>query len=181
LLVTAIAASLEHLRPWMPWAEPEPQRLARTIRRLRRFRAWFERGHDRVWGIFDPDQAQVLGGVGLHRRIGAGAGEIGYWVHVDHTRRGLGTEAAGAVTRIGFELDRLSRLEIHCDPANVPSAGIPRKLGFAHQVTVPGWVNTPKQAPRDTMFWVLPAAAFPGSPAASAEIEALDDAGDRLL
>jgi RimJ/RimL family protein N-acetyltransferase len=181
LLQSAIDASLEHLRPWMPWVESEPEPLARKVRRLRRFRARFEQGGDLVWGMFDPDESQVLGGVGLHRRIGAGAGEIGYWVHVDHAGRGLGTEAAAAVTRIGFEIDKLRRLEIHCDPTNAPSAAIPRKLGYAHQVTVPGWLNSPKSPPRDTMLWAMPAAAYPDSPAASAAIEAFDDAGERVL
>ncbi|MHC4129534.1 MAG: GNAT family N-acetyltransferase [Planctomycetota bacterium] len=150
-------------------------------RRLRRFRAWFEQGQDLVYGLFDPDEQRVLGGTGLHRRIGAGAGEIGYWIHVDHTNRGLATEAAAALTRVGFQTEKLARLEIHCDPANVPSAAIPRKLGFAHQVTVPAWAPSPKQSPRDTMFWALSAEGFPGSAAASAELEAFGAAGERVL
>ncbi|MHC4211310.1 MAG: GNAT family N-acetyltransferase, partial [Planctomycetota bacterium] len=169
LLQAALETSLDHLRPWMPWAAEEPETLRRKVRaRLRRFRAWFDRGRDLVYGLFDPDEQQVLGGTGLHRRIGAGAGEIGYWIHVDHTGRGLATEAAAALTRVGFQTEKLARLEIHCDPANVPSAAIPRKLGFAHQVTVPAWVTSPKEPPRDTMFWVLSAEGFPGSAAASA-------------
>jgi RimJ/RimL family protein N-acetyltransferase len=182
LLQTAIETSLEHLRPWMPWATEEPETMRRrTKARLRRFRAWFDRGRDLVYGIFDRDERRVLGGTGLHRRIGAGAGEIGYWVHVDHTGKGLATEAAAALTRVGFQAEQLARLEIHCDPANAPSAAIPRKLGFAHQVTVPGWVNAPKPPPRDTMFWVLSAGQFPATPAASAELEAFDAAGARLM
>jgi RimJ/RimL family protein N-acetyltransferase len=181
LLQSAIVDSLEHLRPWMPWVEQEPEPLPRKARRLRRFRASFDSGRDLVYGLFDPDETQVLGGIGLHRRIGAGAGEIGYWVHVDHTGRGLGTEAAAALTRSGFEIEKLRRIEIHCDPANAPSAAIPRKLGFAHQVTVPAWVNTPKTAPRDTMFWALSADQFHARPGASAQIEAFDAAGERVL
>jgi RimJ/RimL family protein N-acetyltransferase len=181
LLQAALEASLEHLRPWMPWAAEEPETLRRSVRRrLERFRAWFERGKNLVYGIFDRDERQVLGGTGLHRRIGAGAGEIGYWVHVDHTGQGLATEAAAAVTCVGFGFEKLGRIEIHCDPDNAPSAAIPHKLGFAHQVTVPGWVNTPSGTPRDTMFWVLSAEQFPASPAAGAEIEAFDAAGERM-
>ncbi|MHC4965031.1 MAG: GNAT family N-acetyltransferase [Planctomycetota bacterium] len=182
LLQAAIETSLEHLRPWMPWATEEPETMRRRARRrLERFRAWFEQGKDLVYGIFDPDERQVLGGCGLHRRIGAGAGEIGYWIHVDHTGRGLATEAAAALTRVGFQAGGLARIEIHCDPANAPSAAIPRKLGFALQVTVPKWVNAPKPPPRDTMFWVLSAERFPASPAAAAGIEAFDAAGERVL
>jgi len=114
------------------------------------------------------------------RGIGAGAGEIGYWVHADHTGRGLGTEAAAAVTRVGFRFEKLGRIEIHCEPDNVPSAAIPSKLGFVHQVTVPGWVNTSKGTPRDTMFWVMLSAQHADSPASTAEIEAFDASGERM-
>ncbi|MHC4709408.1 MAG: GNAT family N-acetyltransferase [Planctomycetota bacterium] len=180
LLQSALADSLEHLRPWMPWVAQEPEPLSRKIRRLRRFRARFDAGRDFVWGLFDCDEKRCLGGIGLHRRIGAGAGEIGYWVHADHTGRGLGTEAAAAVTRVGFQFERLRRVEIQCEPDNAPSAAIPRKLGYVHQVTVPGRVNTSKGSPRDTMFWVLSAEQFPDSPAATVEIEAFGAAGERL-
>jgi RimJ/RimL family protein N-acetyltransferase len=168
LLQSALADSLEHLRPWMPWVAQEPEPLSRKIRRLRRFRARFDAGRDFVWGLFDCDEKRCLGGIGLHRRIGAGAGEIGYWVHADHTGRGLGT--AAAVTRVGFQFERLRRVEIQCEPDNAPSAAIPRKLGYVHQVTVPGRANTSKGNPRDTMFWVLSAEQFPDSPAATVEI-----------
>jgi len=151
LLASAITESLDHLRPWMPWAAAEPKPLRRKVRqRLARFRAWFHLGENLIWGIFDPAEARVLGGTGLHCRIGAGAAEIGYWIHAGHVGQGLGTEAAAAVTRVGFEVERLKRLEIHCDPANVASAAIPRKLGYDHQVTVRRWVNAPQATPRDT-------------------------------
>jgi RimJ/RimL family protein N-acetyltransferase len=180
LLQSAIVDSLEHLRPWMPWVAKEPEPLPRKARRLRRFRARFDAGQDYVWGLFDPDEKRCLGGIGLHRRVGAGAGEIGYWVHVDHTGRGLATEAAAAVTRVGFEAEQLGRLEIHCDPENAPSAAVPRKLGYGHQVTVPGRINDPKAAPRDTMIWAMSSAQLADRPAAAAEFEAFDADGEPL-
>jgi RimJ/RimL family protein N-acetyltransferase len=181
MLASAIETSLQHLRPWMPWARREPEGLRRKARRLRRFRARFEQGTELIYGMFDRDEARVIGGIGLHRRIGQGAGEIGYWVHRDHTNRGLATDATAAVTRVGFEIEKLARIEIHCDPANAPSAAIPRKLGYSHQVTVPACVFSPTEAPRDTMFWVLLREGFPLSPAAAAAIEAFDASGERIL
>jgi RimJ/RimL family protein N-acetyltransferase len=87
LLNSAIEASLAHLRPWMPWAEQEPEGLHRKAQRLRRFRARFEQGEDLIWGIFTIDETQVLGGVGLHHRIGAGAWEVGRWAWARRRRR----------------------------------------------------------------------------------------------
>lgn len=155
----AIADSIDHLRPWLPWAANEPRSVEETRRTLRRFRGRCEAGEDLVYGLFDPATGAVLGGVGLHGRNGAGAGEIGYWVHVSHVGRGLATEAAGAVLRAAFDVAKLRRIEIHCEPANLASAAVPRKLGFTHQVTVPRRVLAPGQPPRDMMIWVMTAPA----------------------
>ena len=180
-VIDAIGSSLEHLRRWMAWARHEPESLERKERRLRRFRADLERGRNFVYGIFDPPGTTVLGGIGLHRRVGAGAGEIGYWIHAGSVNRGLCTEAAAALVRVGFELLGLGRIETHCDPKNLPSAAIPRKLGFTLQVIVPGRVLHPGSPPRDAMIWALVKPDYPGTPAATAAIEACDESGSRLL
>lgn len=158
-LNASVSESLDHLRPWFPWAAAEPRPVAETARTLRRFRGRCEAGKDLIYGIFDPASGAVLGAVGLHGRIGAGAGEIGYWIHVSHVGRGLATEAAGAVVRVALGTAGLRRVEIHCEPANLASAAIPRKLGFTHQVTVPRRVLAPGRPPRDMMIWVKTAPA----------------------
>jgi RimJ/RimL family protein N-acetyltransferase len=155
LLDEAIRANLDHLRPWMPWAHHEPEPMERRTARLRRFRRRFEAGDDFTYGIFDHDEKSVLGGAGLHRRIGAGAIEIGYWIHVDHVGQGLATEAAAALTRVGFCVLGLGRIEIHCEVANAVSAAVPARLGYTHQVTIPGQVTTAATAPRDMMVWTM--------------------------
>ena len=180
-LTAAIEASLEHLRAWLPWAHDEPETVEAKANRLGDFQARFAGGRDRIYGMFDRAREKVLGGIGLHRRIGEGAGEIGYWVHVDHTRQGLCTEAVAAVTRVGFQVIGLGRMEIHCDPLNTPSAAIPAKLGYRHQVTVPGCVIAPDAEPRDNMIWTMLRSEFEAGPAAAAvEVEAFDVDGDRI-
>src|SRR5439155_22043403 len=42
LLKEAIDSSLDHLRPWMPWAREEPQSLAQKVELLRHFRGRFD-------------------------------------------------------------------------------------------------------------------------------------------
>ena len=148
-VVESITESLDHLRAWMDWAHHEPEPVQKKADRLRRFRAGFDAGRNYTYGVYDRgDDERVIGGIGLHDRIGAGAGEIGYWIHKDHVGKGFATEAAGALTRVGFEHEGLGRIEIHCEPANEASCGVPRKLGFTHQVTVPGYVMSPKAKPR---------------------------------
>jgi RimJ/RimL family protein N-acetyltransferase len=41
-LKEAVDSSVEHLRPWMPWAVHEPQPLEQKVGLLQRFRAQFE-------------------------------------------------------------------------------------------------------------------------------------------
>ncbi|MEJ5223813.1 MAG: GNAT family N-acetyltransferase [Anaerolineales bacterium] len=175
---TAIRESLEHLKPWMPWAHSEAhETLQDKIERLRQFR---DRGDDFIYGIFDPEETRVLGGCGLHRRIGPHALEIGYWLHVDYINRGLITEAAAALTRVAFEVEKVERVEIHCDPANVRSAAVPRKLGYTHDATLPRRILQ-LDTWRDAMIWSLFRDDFGSSPAASAAIAAYDAAGRRIL
>ncbi len=154
LLQAAINASIAHLRPWMPWAANEPTDLATKVALLRRFRGEFDLDKDYVYGIFDRTETAVLGGTGLHTRAGAGALEIGYWVHADHIHRGIATETAAALTRAAFELANVRRVEIHCDAANTRSAAVPRKLGFVHEATL-RQQSVVGEPPGDAMIWTL--------------------------
>jgi RimJ/RimL family protein N-acetyltransferase len=104
LLKDALDSSLEHLRPWMPWARYEPEPLEAKVDLLRRFRGSFDLGQDFVYGIFSREESEVLGGTGLHTRVGDDAFEIGYWIRASRTREGLATEAAAALTRVAFDV-----------------------------------------------------------------------------
>jgi len=181
LLKAAIDASLDHLRPWMPWTNDEPQDIDAKIDLLRRFRGNFDLGRDFVYGIFNRDESQVVGGTGLHSRVGEGGIEIGYWIHVEHINRGLATEAAAALTKVAFEINHINRVEIHCDPNNVRSAAVPRKLGFVQETLLHHQDYTTDGQPRDTMIWTLLVEEYPATIAAEAEIEAFDVIGRRIL
>src|SRR5690606_26355636 len=121
-----IEISLAHLRPWMVWSHQEPITLDTRIKLLRTFRARFDSDQDFLYGIFNADESEVIGGTGLHPRVGPGAREIGYWVRPDRLREGYATESTAALTRVAFELEQVARVEIRCDPANTASAGVAR-------------------------------------------------------
>ncbi|HUI01920.1 MAG TPA: GNAT family protein [Acidimicrobiales bacterium] len=152
-LAAAAAESLEHLGPWMPWATPQGVSVrAQRDRLLGPAGAWAPTG-DYEYGIFLAD-GTLVGGCGLHRRIGPSALMIGYWVHVDHVKRGIATASAEALTTAAFGLRRVERVEIHCDDANAASAAVPAKLGYH----LTGHVDHPKEAPGETgsrMVWVV--------------------------
>jgi RimJ/RimL family protein N-acetyltransferase len=181
MLKTAIDQSLEHLRPWMPWAMEEPEELQAKIERLRRWRGMFDLGKDFVYGLFNPEEDVVLGSSGLHTRVGERAREIGYWIHADHINQGLATEAAGALTRIAFEVDAVVRVEIHCDPRNARSAAVPRKLGFAHEATLRERTPDAEGRLQDAMIWSLFRDEYPNSAAHDVPVRAWDAAGRRIL
>jgi RimJ/RimL family protein N-acetyltransferase len=181
LLSAAINASLEHLRPWMPWANQEPETVEAKAQRLRRFRADFDSDRDFVYGIFNAEETAVLGGAGLHTRAGIGAREIGYGIHADHIGHGYATEAAAALTRVACEVDRVRWVEIRCDPQNGRSAAIPNRLGYRCDATLRHRLLAPDGGPRDVMIWSLLQEEYSNAPAAASQVHAFDALGQRLL
>lgn len=180
LLLRATAQSIEHLRDWMPWASGEPSTQEEKVSLLRHWRAAFDLDKEYVYGIFSQDENAVWGGTGLHKRLAGDALEIGYWIHVDQINRGLATETAAALSRVALEVHKVDRVEIHCDPANVRSAAIPRKLGFVLEGTLGRRVVGPDGSPRDAMIWTLFKDAYPRTPVADAPIRAFDVVGREI-
>jgi len=128
-LVDVVNANLDHLAPWMPWAQAPV-----TVESQREFfrdseKQWDD-GTNFVYGIFAP-AGRVIGGTGFHVRNGPGALEIGYWLAADAVGRGLMTRVADALTKAAATVPGVTRVEIHCDEANVRSAAIPKRLGYA--------------------------------------------------
>lgn len=148
-IATAVAESLEHLSRWMPWATPEAATAAAQRSRLSQ-QTW---GPDEYGYVMVAEADGVVGGCGLHRRIGPTGLEIGYWVHADHTRQGHATAAAAALTRAVLSLPGIERVEIHCDEANIASAAVPRRLGYRLDRIEDRAVESPAQSGR-FMVWV---------------------------
>jgi len=176
----AVDSSLEHLRPWMPWVEFEPQTLEEKTELLRGFRSAFDAGDNFAYGIFSADESEQLGGTGLHPRIGEGGLEIGYFVRASAARQGFITESTAALTRVGFEICEADRIEIRIEPGNEASFGIPRKLGFVEEATLrrrlPGRAGEPL---RDVTIFTMFREDF--DPAIAPKLRAFDAVGRQLL
>jgi RimJ/RimL family protein N-acetyltransferase len=182
LLADAVGSSLAELHEWMPWAHEEPLALERRIDLLREFRSKFDAGEDSIYGIFAPDGSTVLGGTGLHPRAEPGALEIGYWIRSSAAGAGLGAEAAAAVTRAGFRVCGVDRMEILVDVRNTRSARIPERLGYTMEARLRRRLPpvTPGAPPGDALVFTMLADEFDGSPAAAVPIRAYDAAGRTL-
>jgi RimJ/RimL family protein N-acetyltransferase len=181
LVKEAIDSSLEHLRPWMPWAENEPQTLEEKTELMKYFRAGFDTSDNFTYGIFARDESEVLGGTGLHPRIGPGGLEIGYWIRASATRHGFVTESSAALTRVGFEVCGADRIEIRIEPGNDASFGVPRKLGFVEETTLRRRLpSRPSGGPlRDLTIFTMFREDF--DPAIAPELRAFDAAGRQLI
>jgi RimJ/RimL family protein N-acetyltransferase len=182
-LKEALDASVEHLKPWMPWAHEEPSPVDAIVARLRMFRGRFDLDEEYVYGLFDPDGVEVVGGAGLHPRSGPGSLEIGYWIRPERLRRGLATNAAAALTRVAFSSCGVERVEIHVDPANTASLGVPEKLAFHREATLRRRLESaPASAPRrDVVVFTLFDDELAGSPAAAVAVRGFDAAGARVV
>lgn len=182
LLKEAVDSSLDHLREWMPWAHADPQPIEEKVELLRNFRGQFDLGQNFVYGLFSLDESELVGGSGLHTRVGEGAFEIGYWIRASEDGKGLATEATAAITRVGFEVCGIDRIEIHVEPANEKSARIPQKLGYVEEAHLRRRLYAaPGGEPRDTVVFSMFRSDYPGTPASSAQLEAFDARGERVL
>ena len=180
MLADSVVESTEHLKPWMPWAYNEPEPFEAKVERVIRFRGMFDLQQDYVYGIFNREETRLIGGTGLHTRLGSEQLEIGYWIHKDFTNQGLVSESTAALVKVAFELIHIHRLEIHCDPGNLASASIPRKLGFTHEGTLRAKTRFLDHW-SDSMIWGLLEEEYPNSPACTADIRVYDARDIRLL
>ncbi|MFZ0127852.1 MAG: GNAT family N-acetyltransferase [Candidatus Dormiibacterota bacterium] len=141
-LKDAIAASLDSLRQWMPWAQTAPTD-ASVMAFLGPSVAQFGGDAAANYAITLRDSGLFVGGCGLMPRIGPEALEIGYWIHAGYRRRGIATAASRLLTDAAFALPGVHRVEIHCDQANIASAGVPRRLGFRLDRVIPAATDSP--------------------------------------
>jgi RimJ/RimL family protein N-acetyltransferase len=181
LLKDAVDTSLDHLRPWMPWAAEEPKPVEEKADLLRTFRGRFDLDEDFVYGIFAPDEQEVIGGSGLHTRVGPRALEIGYWIRASRTGNGYAREATAALAKAAFRVCAVDRVEIRIDPANEASLRVPRALGFAEEATLrrrlPAGAD---DIARDCVVFTLFSDDLEGSPVAQASVEVFDALGRAL-
>lgn len=162
-LQAALETSHAELRRFMDWAGETPQGIEVTREFVEtRIAAW-STGEELTFVMTDPPTGEVIGVCSLMTRQGPGRLEIGYWVRSDRAGAGVATAAAGLLTDVGLAVDGVDIVEIHHDAANVASARIPEKLGYAEalrrdveidspgeigveviwEITRTGWLNSP--------------------------------------
>ena len=151
----AVMESLDHVRPWLPWAafystiDDSRDFIARAMAR------WTLR-EDLIVGLWDARAGEFVGGSGLHPRDwDAGVFEIGYWIRRSAEGRGYVTEAVRLQTDFAFARLGANRVFIRCDARNTRSAAVPRRLGFVQEALLRNDMRDPAGALRDTLVFAL--------------------------
>jgi len=127
-----------------------------------RLSSWIEEfrtGTTYIFAAFDRSDSSLIGGVGLYPRVGPDALEIGYWIRRARAGSGFATEASQALTHVGFSIADIARIEIHISPANLSSARVPEKLGYALSETRPRELE-PGGTPEETAVYTLTRARY---------------------
>ncbi|MCX5378580.1 GNAT family N-acetyltransferase [Streptomyces sp. NBC_00091] len=118
--------SLDHLKPWMPWAR------SHTPQHTRDFLAGcgpdWRSGEAYNYAITADGRA--VGSFSLYQADEPQGRSLGYWLHPAATGRGIATRGAAALVTQAFALPGVEYLEIVHDPANTASAAVPERLGF---------------------------------------------------
>jgi RimJ/RimL family protein N-acetyltransferase len=136
-IASAVRESLDHLAAWMPWAGAASATESFQRERLGPVATAYD-DDAATWEFAICERGTTAEGAETETLVGLcgiavrddGRREIGYWVHVDHTRRGHATRAAAMLTHIWRERRTEPRIEIRCDAANRASAAIPKQLGY---------------------------------------------------
>ncbi|MCB2097941.1 MAG: GNAT family N-acetyltransferase [Parvularculaceae bacterium] len=157
--------SRHHLTRWEPdWTERDVtidafRTRVRLQERLRRS------GAALTFFACLADEGAIIGGVTLSdiRLHAAHSATLGYWIGEPYLRRGYGAEAVAAVVDYGFGELRLNRIEAACQPGNVASLSLLRKLGFREEGFARDYLFI-NGAWRDHLLFALTARDYCGAP-----------------
>jgi RimJ/RimL family protein N-acetyltransferase len=128
-LADTVAANLEHLRPWMPWASDQSADVEFQRERLAGVeREWDNDTEYQYLVMSNLSEAGVVGSIGLMTRQGPGTLELGYWLDASTCGRGIATRAAEVLTE--WAVAEGSTAMIRCDAANGPSNAVARRLAY---------------------------------------------------
>ena len=157
-MAAAIAESIAHLKPWMPWAQDAPSPASAELV-MRRMQADFILRRDLVFQIYAKktakgERGELLGGTGLHRidwevrRF-----EIGFWIRASAEGRGYVSEAVQAMASLAFDPLSARRVEIRMDARNLRSQAVAERCGFEFEGVLRRDTLDVNGEPRDTRVY----------------------------
>ena len=124
----------EDVARYLPW-EPMDEEAGRALlgRRLRQTRITTE-GELLALAAVDPEAGRVIGEFVLRlTSVASAQGEIGWAIHPDVQGRGLATEGAREMLRLGFDELGLHRIVAECDARHVASFRVMQRIGMRQE------------------------------------------------
>jgi [ribosomal protein S5]-alanine N-acetyltransferase len=128
-------ASRKFLTPWEPLWPPDDLSRASYRARMKRYARDVQEDVAYPFFIFIADSGGLCGGLTLSniRRGVAQTSTLGYWIGESYARKGLMTEAVGALMPFVFDYLGLHRLEAACLPHNAASIRLLKACGFIQE------------------------------------------------
>lgn len=127
-IVDAVTESRDHLQPWMPWMQHEPQDVHARQKLIREWNELWERGEEFPFGIFRGDS--LVGSTGFHLRGPNGTVDIGYWLHAKEVGKRIISRSVRVLLDVAFSIPEIHSVNICHDSANHSSRRIPERLDF---------------------------------------------------
>ena len=151
IIAKAINESLEHLKPWMPFAQKPADELEAEIF-CRKCLSDFIARKDFVLSIYNREGTEFIGSTGFHRpNWDVPSLHVGYWIRKGYEGQGFIGETVNALTRYAFGVICVNRLEIRCDSRNKKSLAVMRKLGFNEEALLRNEDRAEDGSLRDTL------------------------------
>lgn len=126
-LADVVAANLEHLRAWEPWAQGEQTLEGLTAFTRAQLAAWLE---GRAVPTAVRWRGRLVGAVGASVDTWTGTAELGYWVAADAQGRGVVTRSCAALVDHLVRDRGVGRVEARCVVANGRSRAVAERLGL---------------------------------------------------
>ncbi|MBE9004241.1 GNAT family N-acetyltransferase [Fortiea sp. LEGE XX443] len=86
-----------------------------------------------MWAVIHKDSGRMIGRCGLGFLDNTPEVELGYVFDKSYWRMGVGTEAATATIKYGFEQVRLNRIVAIAHPKNIASVRVIQKVGMKYE------------------------------------------------
>lgn len=127
-LFLLVDRSRKELGKWLPWVK-ENTEVIHTKEFIRHTAKVRRDGETLSFGIFLKFPETIIGTIDA-RRLKTGIAEIGYWLGTEFTDKGFVSEATTLLGDFLFKNIPIHKIEIRCEPKNLKSRAIPRRLGF---------------------------------------------------
>ncbi len=110
---------------------PYPYKLADAKKFIIKQKINRKKGSDLVYFIFDKNNSDLIGGIGLHHLDKKNhKAELGYWLTPQRWGEGLTSEAVSLLVDYGFKSLALVRIYAVCFSVNLASKKVLEKNGF---------------------------------------------------